>query len=107
MTIVTFDKNFPANPGAPAPYSETGLTFTNNKGNSWASPFVNNFVGTCASPSKLTVTPALVKVFTFKSLQECNTNSCISPQNMIFKGTRSDGTTVSATFTTPANNSAP
>jgi len=58
MTIVTFDKSFPANPAAAAPYSEAGLTFTNNCGNRWASPFVNNFVGTYGLPSKLTVTPA-------------------------------------------------
>jgi hypothetical protein len=69
MTIVTFDKSFPANPAAAAPYSEAGLTFTNNCGNRWASPFVNNFVGTYGLPSKLTVTPAQGKVFTLKSLQ--------------------------------------
>jgi hypothetical protein len=107
VATVTFNQNFPANPSISAPYSEAGLTFNNNVGNRWASPFVNNFVGTYGLPSKLTVTPAQGKVFTFKSLQVCNINSAISPQNTVFKGTRSDGTTVSATFTTPANNSAP
>ena len=107
VATVTFNQSFPANPSISAPYSEAGLTFNNNVGNRWASPFVNNFVGTYGLPSKLTVTPAQGKVFTFKSLQVCNINSAISPQNTVFKGTRSDGTTVSATFTTPANNSAP
>jgi hypothetical protein len=107
VATVTFNQNFPANPSISAPYSEAGLTFNNNVGNRWASPFVNNFVGTYGLPSKLTVTPAQGKVFTFKSLQVCNINSAISPQNTVFKGTRSYGTTVSATFTTPANNSAP
>jgi len=107
VATVTFNQNFPANPSISAPYSEAGLTFNNNVGNRWASPFVNNFVGTYGLPSKLTVTPAQGKVFIFKSLQVCNINSAISPQNTVFKGTRSDGTTVSATFTTPANNSAP
>jgi len=107
VATVAFNQNFPANPSIKAPYTEAGLTFTNSAGNRWASPFVNNFVGTYGLPSKLTVTPAQGKVFTLKSLQVCNINSAISPQNTVFKGTRSDGTTVSATFTTPANNTAP
>jgi len=107
VATVAFNQNFPANPSIKAPYTEAVLTFTNSAGNRWASPFVNNFVGTYGLPSKLTVTPAQGKVFTLKSLQVCNINSAISPQNTVFKGTRSDGTTVSATFTTPANNTAP
>ena len=79
VATVTFNQNFPANPSISASYSEAGLTFTNSAGNRWASPFVNNFVGTYGLPSKLTVPPAQGKFFTLKSLQVCNANSAIPP----------------------------
>ncbi len=107
FTTVTFNQNFPANPSIKAPYTEAGLTFTNTCDNRWSSRVINNFVATYCSPSKLSVTPVQGKIFTFKSLQVCNINSAIPAQNTVFTGTRGDGTTVKASFSTPANNTAP
>lgn len=107
-STVTFQQNFPAGcPSASEPYSEAGLTFTNNVGNRWASPFVNRFVGTYGSPSKLIVTPAGGGLFTFLSLQVCNSNTAIPAQTTVFTGTRADGSTVSALFTTTEGSTAP
>lgn len=107
-STVTFQQNFPAGcPSASEPYNEAGLIFTNNAGNRWASPFVNRFVGTYGSPSKLIVTPAGGGLFTFLSLQVCNANTAMPPQTIVFTGTRADGTTVSALFTTPDASTAP
>jgi hypothetical protein len=107
-TTITFQQNFPAGcPSASQPYSEGGLTFTNNVGNVWASPFVNRFVGTYGSPSKLIVTPAAGGTFCFTSLEVCNANTAIDAQPITFTGIRMDGTTVSQQFTTPANSTDP
>lgn len=105
---ITFQTNFPAGcPSAAVPYQEAGLTFTNNTGNRWASPFVNNFVGSYGSPSVVTATAASGTSFEFKSLQVCNPNTAIPSQPVVFKGTRADGTTVTASFATPGYSTAP
>jgi hypothetical protein len=107
-TTITFQQNFPAGcPSASTPYTEGGLTFTNNVGNRWCSPFVNRFVGTYGSPSKLIVMPSGGGSFGFVSLQVCNANTAIPPQTITFTGLRGDGTTVSQQFTTPAGSTAP
>jgi hypothetical protein len=104
---VRFGQNFPASRSISTPYSEAGLTFTNNVGNKWAKPLINQFVGTVAVPSELTVTPSLLGIFTFQSLQVCNINTSISAQAIVFQGVRSDGSIVSASFSTPDNSAVP
>jgi hypothetical protein len=108
VTTVTFQQNFPAGcPSVAQPYAEAGLTFTNNVGNLWASPFVNRFVGTYGSPSKLIVTASGGGMFGFISLQVCNANTAIPAQTITFTGIHADGSTVSQQFTTPANSTEP
>jgi hypothetical protein len=107
-TTVTFQKNFPSGcPSGSGVYSEAGLTFTNNCGNRWCSPFVNRFVGTYGSPSKVIVAPASGEYFSFVSLQICNANTAIPPQTITFTGTKQNGQVVSQRFTTPSGSTAP
>ncbi|KQY35636.1 hypothetical protein ASD21_01845 [Caulobacter sp. Root1455] len=105
---VTFNQDFP--PGCPSiatAYTSQGLTFTNSVGNKWCSGFINGFVGTFGSPSTMTVKPAAGHKFDFRSLQMCNPNPAITAQAIEFTGTRPDGSTISAVFSTPPNNTSP
>jgi hypothetical protein len=70
-------------------------------------PVRHNFVGTYGSPSSLIVTPSASATFDFKSLQICNPNSAIDAQQTVFNGVRADGSSVTASFTTPAHNTSP
>jgi hypothetical protein len=108
MTTITFQDNFPAGcPSASGPYREAGLVFTNSVGNAWCSPFVNNFVGSYGLPFQLFVSRDDGGAFDFKSLQVCNINTAITPQTITFTGTRADGSSVSAQFTTPNADDSP
>ncbi|WP_165190692.1 hypothetical protein [Caulobacter soli] len=107
-TTITFQDNFPTGcPSAPGPYREAGLVFTNSVGNGWCSPFINNFVGTYGSPSQLFVSRDDGGAFDFRSLQVCNPNTAIPPQATTFIGTRADGSSVSAQFSTPNADTTP
>jgi hypothetical protein len=103
---VTFNKNFPKNNVA-MPYVEAGLTFTNNTGNQWSSPYKDGFVSNRGVPSQVTVNPAQGKTFELKSLQIRNINTAIPEQAIVFDGIRDDGSKISANFKTPGNNEAP
>jgi hypothetical protein len=105
---VLFDQDFPPGcPSASTAYAYQGLTFTNSADNTWCSGFINGFVGCYQAPSTVTVAPAAGQTFDFLSLQVCNPNPAITSQPVTFTGTRPDGSTVSATFSTPSNNTAP
>jgi hypothetical protein len=105
---ILFDQDFPPGcPSAATAYTSQGLTFTNSIGNQWCSGFINGFVGSYGSPCTVTVAPAAGQTFDFLSLQVCNPNPAITAQPVTFTGTRPDGSTVSATFSTPTNNTSP
>lgn len=105
---ILFDQDFPPGcPSAATAYLSQGLTFTNSIGNQWCSGFINGFVGSYGSPCTVTVAPAAGQTFDFLSLQVCNPNPAITAQPVTFTGTRPDGSTVSATFSTPSNNTSP
>lgn len=104
-TTITFQTNFP--PPAGSVYTEAGLNFTNSNGNQWCNSYVNNFVGTCVSPSQFTVTTYPNSTFHLISLQGCNKNTAIPAQTITFTGTKPNGETVSQSFTTPAGSIAP
>lgn len=105
---VSFDQDFPPGcPSAATAYASQGLTFTNSIGNQWCNGFINGFVGSYGSPCTVTVAPPAGQTFDFRSLQVCNPNPAIPAQLVTFTGTRPDGGTVSAAFSTPSNNTSP